>query len=375
MTDDPVQIKHIGDACTEKEAWFNARIETLFKVVFFKFAQNRALARKLLATGDMGLYEATTDRFYGCGVGYNSKRWALGDWTGKNVTGKILMRVREILKKKSDEGVDLSSLSFNYSPPSLRHERAPYLLSHQLRPPVQKNSPLYQQGNTAPNSRQGTEPTATNMEIDQPPPPQAEQHLQAEGACTRGSPAPPPSVTSSLHQGIERRLGDLSILLENLENDNRDEQDNSQGVLNGISTQAEQTMYTTVHNWSTHHHSHSHSIPRNQTNIKHRPNPPRGPDSLTQRERDYIFRTEEDTHESNPIKGYDRGYGHRQNEEVDVVINNLPMPGPSSSTPRPGNTALGGTPKSYLDYRLNAEKGASPISEGIKRKTVRVSHT
>lgn len=143
MTDDPVQIKHTGDVCEKKDTWYNARIETLFKGVFFKFSQNRALARKLLATGDMGLYEATTDRFYGCGLGYNSKRWALGDWTGKNFTGKILMRVREILREKTSEGIDLSSLSFNYSMPSLRHERTPYLQSHQLRPPIQKDSPLH----------------------------------------------------------------------------------------------------------------------------------------------------------------------------------------------------------------------------------------
>lgn len=97
--DDPVHIKHIGDACEIKDAWLKIRVETLFKAVFFKFDQNRSLARKLLATGN-GLYEATTDRMYGCGLGFNSKRWALGDWIGKNLTGTILMRVREILKDK-----------------------------------------------------------------------------------------------------------------------------------------------------------------------------------------------------------------------------------------------------------------------------------
>lgn len=207
------------------------------------------------------------------------------------------------------------------------------------------------------------------MEIDQPAPTDVRQHIPATDAPRTQEVTKP---LSSFQQGIERRLGDLSALLET---EKGDVQESLHGTLNGIDIQAEQSMYTTVHNWSSHRHSHSHSLPRSQTDIKYRNNPNRGTDSLTHCERDYIYRTEEDNQESNPLTGYDRGYGRRWNEDVETAISNLPIPTPTSSTPCPGTVTSGSTPISYLHNRLSSGKGASPISEGIKRKTVRVSNT
>lgn len=375
LIDDPVQIKSIGDSCTEKEEWLNVRIETLFKAVFYKFTQNRALSRKLLATGDVGLYEATTDRFYGCGLGYNSKRWSLGDWTGKNVAGKIVMRVREILKEKLNEGLDLSSLSFNYSPPSFRHERAALVASRQLRPPAQSDSPLGQQQlNPSRPEATSPHPVFTAMDTEQPEliPPGDGPHMLTgnNNMCEIGRTNP-----STTQQGIEQQIGELSALLESIKAREGQLNDRPPTINdNGNNSQMEQSMYTTVHNWSS--HCLSHSLPRSQHNVKQRNNPNRGVDSLTHHERDYIFRTEEDNPESNFLSGYDRAYG-RGSTDVDAAINRLTSPVPLSSTPCPGGSSRVGTQHSYLHKKLSSEKGTSPIIgnySGIRRKTVRAAN-
>lgn len=49
----------------------------------------------------MKLYEATTDQYYGCGIGSDSKRWNSMDWKGENVAGLVVMKVREELFHES----------------------------------------------------------------------------------------------------------------------------------------------------------------------------------------------------------------------------------------------------------------------------------
>lgn len=122
-TDDPVHIKAIGDGCKTNEEWLEVRVFTLFKAIFYMFAQSETLALKLVSTGKAGLYEATTDLFYGAGASFYSKKWDLNTWSGRNVTGRLLMKVRRVLKKKMDEGIELNKLIFSYSLPSLQRER------------------------------------------------------------------------------------------------------------------------------------------------------------------------------------------------------------------------------------------------------------
>lgn len=66
-----------------------------------KYRQNPTLLKLLLMTGDTILAEATKrDLKWGCGIDEDDER--VGDpslWTGKNLHGKIQMRVREHFQK------------------------------------------------------------------------------------------------------------------------------------------------------------------------------------------------------------------------------------------------------------------------------------
>lgn len=62
-----------------------------------------------MSTGTTNLFEATTDQFFGCGVSLQSKKWATKDWSGENVAGRILMKVRAELS-----GLDCSSIGDEY---------------------------------------------------------------------------------------------------------------------------------------------------------------------------------------------------------------------------------------------------------------------
>lgn len=72
-TDDFLQAKIYGDGCEEKDNWIEIKVYTMFKGMFYKFSQNDFLVNKLLSTENLHLYEATTDMFYGAGIGLNSK--------------------------------------------------------------------------------------------------------------------------------------------------------------------------------------------------------------------------------------------------------------------------------------------------------------
>jgi len=66
-----------------------------------KYQQNPELLEALLATGDKTLVEASPkDDIWGIGVGIEeAKKRKPKDWPGKNLLGKILMEVREDLRK------------------------------------------------------------------------------------------------------------------------------------------------------------------------------------------------------------------------------------------------------------------------------------
>lgn len=76
-----------------------------------------------MRTDTLGLFEATTDQFFGAGIGYNSKKWDDRSWSGKNIAGKGLMKVRKILRQKITEGLNMEALGFNYPFPPLQHEQ------------------------------------------------------------------------------------------------------------------------------------------------------------------------------------------------------------------------------------------------------------
>lgn len=123
-SDDPLYIKGIGDDCPENHEWLEQKVYIMFKGLFYKFAQNEPLALKLIGTEKQGLFEATTDRFFGAGAGWYSKKWDLFSWDGKNVMGTLLTKVRRILGRKMEEGYNIGKLVFNYSLPSLQNDHS-----------------------------------------------------------------------------------------------------------------------------------------------------------------------------------------------------------------------------------------------------------
>jgi len=71
--------------------WMNERLDVMYDIVLAKFEQNDHIRKLLLMTGDALLVEHTeTDNFWGDNL----------DGTGENQLGKVLMKVRETLRKQ-----------------------------------------------------------------------------------------------------------------------------------------------------------------------------------------------------------------------------------------------------------------------------------
>ena len=72
-----------------------------FDAVMAKFSQNADLKQLLLNTGDAILAEcAVKDLIWGIGLSMKDpNRFDMNKWRGENLLGKVLMKVREILRK------------------------------------------------------------------------------------------------------------------------------------------------------------------------------------------------------------------------------------------------------------------------------------
>jgi hypothetical protein len=82
------------------DIWERHREELIYKGLYEKFRQNDDLKKKLLATGDKLLVEASPyDKIWGIGLSASTpEAWDTDNWKGLNILGKILMRVRENLR-------------------------------------------------------------------------------------------------------------------------------------------------------------------------------------------------------------------------------------------------------------------------------------
>lgn len=107
-----LQAKSLGDKFddTDSDDWMEERAQCMLNGMVAKFTQNPNLAVKLIDTGNVGLYEATTDRYFGAGVGLGSNLWLTRNWTGVNAAGKICMNVRSLLNHEIEHGADLQNL-------------------------------------------------------------------------------------------------------------------------------------------------------------------------------------------------------------------------------------------------------------------------
>ena len=71
--------------------WELIKDDVMLEAVFRKFRMNEDIRNILISTGEEEIIENTTDDYYwGCG----------SDGTGENMLGKILMKVRDIIKNE-----------------------------------------------------------------------------------------------------------------------------------------------------------------------------------------------------------------------------------------------------------------------------------
>lgn len=97
----PWRIKVLGDNIEDDQEWISKRMRVMYDANSAKFRQNWPLHDELLKTKGQKLYEATTDMYWACGVGYDSNRWSTMDWRGENVAGLIIMKVCDELLQES----------------------------------------------------------------------------------------------------------------------------------------------------------------------------------------------------------------------------------------------------------------------------------
>lgn len=91
LLDNPMKVAKMGRNrnLPLREDWEQVKDDIMYEAVYAKFSQNEELKNILLKTGTEYIVENTSDDYYwGCGK----------DGSGKNILGRILMRVREKLK-------------------------------------------------------------------------------------------------------------------------------------------------------------------------------------------------------------------------------------------------------------------------------------
>lgn len=90
----PAQSKRLGRQVLLREDWEEVKDRVMYDVCYAKFTQDPVLKAKLLATGNRELVEGNT---------HGDRCWGMtcsnGVWIGENRLGKVLMKLRDDLRK------------------------------------------------------------------------------------------------------------------------------------------------------------------------------------------------------------------------------------------------------------------------------------
>ena len=86
----PSDAKKKGRSVTLRKDWESIKDTCMYEICFAKFSQNEELKQKLLATNDEHLEEGNT---------WGDKIWGTVNGEGENRLGKILMRIREEMRR------------------------------------------------------------------------------------------------------------------------------------------------------------------------------------------------------------------------------------------------------------------------------------
>lgn len=89
----PGAAKRIGRSITIREDWEDIKLTVMYRVVTLKFSQNAHLRDLLLATDDMLLIE---------GNNWGDKFWGTVNREGENHLGRILMEVRQNIRRDTN---------------------------------------------------------------------------------------------------------------------------------------------------------------------------------------------------------------------------------------------------------------------------------
>lgn len=102
QSNDPEKIKNYGRQVKNYNStiWNGLRQIIVFEGLKEKFSQNEELKNRLLSTGQSILAEcAVKDRIWGIGISmHDNDRFDMEKWTGQNLLGFTLMRVRDSMK-------------------------------------------------------------------------------------------------------------------------------------------------------------------------------------------------------------------------------------------------------------------------------------
>ncbi|WP_297996278.1 NADAR family protein, partial [uncultured Campylobacter sp.] len=100
---DAKQMKALGRQVRgfDERLWGEVRYSVVLSGNYYKFTQNPAMMRFLLATGDKILVEASPlDKIWGIGLGQQSENASRPSaWRGQNLLGFALMEVRDELRR------------------------------------------------------------------------------------------------------------------------------------------------------------------------------------------------------------------------------------------------------------------------------------
>ena len=95
-----LEAKNLGDKITlSNEQWLPEAESALFHACIAKFQQDPIAKKLLLDTNDKQIIEASKNTTWGVGRTLSDKNIFTPDWEGQNLCGKVLMKVREQLKK------------------------------------------------------------------------------------------------------------------------------------------------------------------------------------------------------------------------------------------------------------------------------------
>ena len=105
QTDDVAQIKALGRTVQnfDDKVWTKEREGIVYNGASEKFRQNPELSEKLEKTGEEIIAEcAVKDRIWGIGLSMKDEdRFIIDKWRGRNLLGRILMRVREDIRNQN----------------------------------------------------------------------------------------------------------------------------------------------------------------------------------------------------------------------------------------------------------------------------------